>query len=231
MGEAAAEVDHLERDAALGEVPEDGGRGRQGTVPHARVALLRPHVERQAVGDETQAMGVFEHAARHVGRAAELAGQGPFGTRAVAQDAAEHLGAGSCTGDLLDLGLAVDGEERHAVGVGARDVALLLDGVAEGDAIRRRARCQHLLDLDHRGNVEAGAEPRQQIEDLGSRVGLHGIEHPRVGERLGEGGVVVAHDVEVEHHAGAVFGAAAKEVDDTVGHGGIPFGAARRRNC
>ena len=47
------------------------------------------------------------------------------------------LAAGRRAGDLLDLGLAVDREEAHAERVGARDVALLLDRVAEGDAVGR----------------------------------------------------------------------------------------------
>ena len=42
--------------------------------------------------------------------------------------------------DLLDLGLAVDREQAHAERIGARDVALLLDRVAEGDAVRARHR-------------------------------------------------------------------------------------------
>ena len=47
---------------------------------------------------------------------------------------------GGHAGDLLDLGLAVHREEADAQLEGARDVALLLDGVAIGDAVRRRRR-------------------------------------------------------------------------------------------
>ena len=114
--------------------------------------------------------------------------------------------------------------------MGSRDVALLLDGVAEGDPVGRGAGRQHLLDLDHGGGVEAGAETGQEVEHFRGRVRLHGVEHARVGEGLGEGGIIVAYHVEVEHQAGPVFAAVTEEIDDTVGHGGIPFGAVRRRN-
>jgi hypothetical protein len=45
------------------------------------------------------------------------------------------FGAGRGAGDLLDLGLAIDREQPHAEREGARDVALLLDRVAVGDAL------------------------------------------------------------------------------------------------
>ncbi len=168
---------------------------------------------------------MLEHALRHLRHAAEFARQRPLGAVAVAQDAAEHLGAGRGARDLLDLGLAIDREQADAERVGARDVPLLLDGVAERDAVGRGAGGEHLLDLDHGCRVEAGPEPGQEVEHLRIRVRLHGIEHARVGQRLGESGVVVAHDVEVDHEARAVFAASAEEVEDTIGHGGIPSGA------
>ena len=85
-------------------------------------------------------MGVLQHVRGHRGLAAELARQRPLRPDAVGEDAAEHLGAGRRAGDLLDLGLAVDREEAHAERIGARDVALLLDGVAVGDAVGRGSR-------------------------------------------------------------------------------------------
>ena len=170
----------------------------------------------------------FEHAARHLGHAAELARQRPFGTLASAQDAAEHLGPRRHAGDFLDLGFAIHREQADAEREGTRDVPLLLDGVAERDAVGRGAGGQHLLDLDHRGGVEAGAEPGQQVQHFRGRVGLHGIEHARVGERLGKGAVIVAHHVEVDHEARAVFATIAQELENTIGHGGIPSGAVSR---
>ena len=56
-----------------------------------RVALLRADVERHPVGLEPEPVGVLEHVDRHLGHAAELPRQRPFGAGAVAQDAAEHL--------------------------------------------------------------------------------------------------------------------------------------------
>ena len=48
------------------------------------------------------------------------------------------------------------------------------------------------------------AELGQQLEDLRRRIGLHRVEDLGVGQRLGEGEIVVAHDIEVDHEAGSV---------------------------
>ena len=157
-------------------------------------------------------VGVLQHVRGHRGLAAELARQRPLRPDAVGQDAAEHLRAGRRAGDLLDLGLAVDGVEPHAERIGARDVALLLDGVAEGDAVGRCASRQHHLDLGDRGGVEAGAERGQQRQHLRRRVRLHGVEHARVGQRLREGQVVLAHDVEVDDKARAFVAAVSRRL-------------------
>ena len=57
-----------------------------------------------------------------------------------------------------------------------------------------------------RGDIEARAEVGQELEHLRRRVGLHGVEHARVGQRLGEGLIVLADDVEVDDEAGPVVG-------------------------
>ena len=179
-------------------------------------------MERHAAGLEAELLGMVEHVDRHVRIAAELARQRPFGAGAAEQEAAEHLGAGGGAADLLHLGLAVDREQADAERVGARDVALLLDRVAEGDAVGRGAGREHHLDLGDRGGVEAGAERGEQRQQFGRRVRLHGIEHPAVRQRLGKGLIVVAHDVEVDDEAGAIvvarFAAAAQKVADALGH-------------
>ena len=67
-------------------------------------------------------------------------------------------------------------------------------------------------------------EPRrgEQVEDLGRRIRLDRVEHPRVRQRFGEAKIVVAHDVEVDDEARAVFAVAGEEFLDAVGHSGIP---------
>ena len=81
-------------------------------------------------------MRVLQHVGRHGGLAAELARERPFGADAIGQNAAEHARAGRRARDLLDLGVAVDRIEAHAERMGARDVSLLLDRIAEADAVR-----------------------------------------------------------------------------------------------
>ena len=200
--ETAAEVDHREVHAALAAFLEHGRRRREGTVPGMLVALLRADMERDAMRLQAELERVLEHVDRHGRLAAELARQRPFRADAVGEDAAEHPGAGRGAGDLFDLGLAVDRVEANAEREGAGDVTLLLDRVAIGDAVGRSARGQHHLDLGDRGGVEAGAEPGKQRQNLRRRVCLHRVEHAGVGQRLGEGIVVVADDVEVDDQAG-----------------------------
>ena len=48
--EAAAEIDHAQADAALGQRAEDRGRGGERTVPGVRVGLLRADMEGDAIG-------------------------------------------------------------------------------------------------------------------------------------------------------------------------------------
>ena len=167
-------------------------------------------------------MGMLEHVDRHGRLAAELARQRPFRPDAVGEDAAEHAAAGRGAGDLLDLGLAIDRVKAHAERVGARDVALLLDGVAEGDAVRCGAGREHHLDLGDRGGVEAGAQPREQRQHFRRRVGLHGVEYARVGQRLGEVEVVLADDVEIDDEARPVVLTVTQKIADARGHGRSP---------
>ena len=171
------------------------------------VTLLRTDMERHAVGLEAGPKRVLQDVHGHAGLAAELARQRPFGTGAIRQDAAEHLGTGRRAGDLVDLGLAIDREEADAERIGARDVTFLLDRVAERDAVGRGAGRQRHLDLLDRGGVEAGTKLCQEGKHLRRRVGLHGVEHARVGQRLGEGGVVVLDHVEVDDQDGALVDA------------------------
>ena len=133
-------------------------------------------------------------------------------------DAADHAAAGRGARHLLDLGLAVDREQRDAEPEGFGDLALFLDGVAVGDAVRRRAGGEHLVGLGQRGDVEAAAEIGQQLEDFRRRIGFDGVEHLGVRQHLGEVLIVLAHDVEIDDEAGSVIGAMLEKFADACGH-------------
>jgi hypothetical protein len=96
-----------------------------------------------------------------------------------------RLRAGRGARDLVDFLFAIDREQAHAELEGARDVALLLDRVAEGDALGRGAGIERQLDLGDGGRVEARAQRGQQAQDLRRRVGLHGVEDARVSGSAG----------------------------------------------
>ncbi len=190
-------------------------------------------MERQPMRLEAELMGVLQHVGGHRGLAAEFARQRPFRACAIGQDAAEDARTGGDAGNLLDLGLAIHGVEPDAEGMGARDVALLLDGVAIGDAVGGGAGGEHHLDLGDRGGIEAGAEPGQKRQHLRRRVCLHRVEHARVGQSLRKGRVIVPHHVEVDHEASLgvepAFAAVAQELTDARGHGALPHTARGRR--
>ena len=168
--------------------------------------------------DEPERFGAGEHVDGLRRHAAELAAERPFGAGAVGQDAAEDARARRGAGDLLHFLHAVDGEERDAQRMRARNVALLLDRVAVGDALRRGAGFEHHLDLRHRSGVEGGAEPGEQAQDLGRRIGLHRIEDAAVGKGAGEGVKIAAHHVEIDHEARAHGSSLVEERADAVRH-------------
>ncbi len=190
--------------------------------------LLRADVERNAVRDEPAPMREFEDVRRVIRLAAEFARERPFGARAVAMDAADHAAAGRRARDLLHLRLAVDREQAHAERVGGGDFALLLDRVAVGDAVGRAAGREHGLRLADRGHVEARAEIGEQLQDRRLRIGLHGIEHARVRQRLGESQIILADDVEIDDEAGSLVAALLQEFADACGHLRI---SPRHRPC
>ena len=108
---------------------------------------------------------------------------------------------------------------RMPSSIGARDVALLLDGVAEGDAVGRRAGIHRHLDFGNRRGVEGRAHRGEQAQDLRRRVCLHRVVDPGIGKRLLEGAEIVAHDVEVDDEAGAVRTSGGEEIEDALrGH-------------
>ncbi len=156
--ETAAHVDHLQVDALLGKLHEDALGIGESRIPGIDLGHLRTDMERDAVGCEAELMGVDENVDGHLRHAAELARQRPFGAFAIREHAAEHAGAGSGTGDLLDFLVAVDRKEADAERMRAGDVAFLLDRVAVGDAGSGRTGVERHFDFSDGGAIEVGAQ-------------------------------------------------------------------------
>ncbi len=133
-------------------------------------------------------------------------------------DAADDAAAGRGARHLLDLGLAIDREQGHAEPEGGGDLGLFLDGVAVGNAVGRGAGSEHVMGLGQRGDVEAAAEPGEELQDFRRRIGLHGVEHLGVRQRLGEVLVVLTDHVEVDDQARSVIGTILQEFADACGH-------------
>ena len=187
-------------------------------------------MERDAIGLQAKTLGEVQHVDSHLRIATEFARQRPLGAGAVVEDTAEHAGAGRGTRDLLHLCGAVDREQADAERMRPRDIALLLDGVAERDAVRGCAGIQRHLDFLHRRAVEARAHGGEQRQHFRRRVGLHRVEHAGVRQRLGEGLEVVTHDFEVDHETRlevlTFVAAGTEEFLDTFSHSTLPNGPA-----
>ena len=162
-------------------------------------------------------MRALEHIDRHFRIAAELARQRPFGAGAIGEDAAEHAGTGRRARHLLDFLDGVDGIERYAESEGARDIALLLDRVTEGDAVGRGPGGKRHLDFGHRRRVKARAETGEQRQDLRRRIGFHRIENAGSRHGAGEAKIVGAHDFEIDDEAGAFGSSGGEEVENASG--------------
>src|SRR5262249_33986608 len=173
----------------------------QRLVPLLEVGLLAADMEGDAVGIEPPLLGLAQQVLGHLGRTAELLAERPFGAAAIDQHAAEYARAGSGAGELVQFGFAVEGKQPPPPLVGPGDVLLLLDGVAEGNAVEGHAGGLHQLDLAAACGVELGTEPRQARQDLRRRVGLHGVEDMRRRQKLAHAPVVVLDHVEVDHQA------------------------------
>ena len=197
-GQPAPEVHQAELDPVGAKLrPEVGDEG-EGPVPRGRVELLGADVERHA-RREARGRGPSQQVDREVGGAPELAGERPGRTEPVAEDPAERRGTGRRLDELVELGLGVEREAADPQAVRLRDVALLLDGVAEAELVGRRSGSEALVDLADGRHVEARTLVHQQLQHVGVRVRLHGVEDRR--DRQGGGQLLVAlgDDVEVEH--------------------------------
>src|ERR1700691_2058900 len=77
--ESAAEIDHGERDAALGAGAEDRRGGRQRAVPGLDIVLLRADMERDAVRHQPALVRQLQNIGGIVRLTAEFSRQRPLG--------------------------------------------------------------------------------------------------------------------------------------------------------
>ena len=173
-------------------------------------------MERNAISIQAKRLGMAQHIHGHRRDTAELARQRPFGALAVGQHAAENARLWSSTCDLLHLFDAIDREETNAKIIGARDIALLLDRVAERDAIGRRTGIQCHLDFGDRRGVEGRAHRSKEAQDLRRRICFHRVVNPGIRQRLLEGAVIFAHDIEVDDQARPIRTSGGKEIENAL---------------
>src|SRR5690606_31917857 len=164
--ETAAHVDHAQMNASRCKLTKDIAGVSQRTIPGRQVGLLRTYVEGHAISIEAKVVGMTQHVYRHGRNAAELARQRPLGAFAIGQNAAEYLGAGGGTRNLLHFLDTIDRKEAHTQLERTGDITLLLDRVAIGNTIRRRTSVERHFDLSHRGGVEGRTQRNKQTQDF-----------------------------------------------------------------
>ena len=76
---------------------------------------------------------------------------------------------------------------------------LLLDGAAVGQAVRRHADAETLLDFINTGRVEFRSEAVQQAQDRRRGIGLYRIVDIRPGRGVAERKIVPLDNIEIDH--------------------------------
>ncbi len=180
-------------------------------------------MEGDAVGFKAEPVGVLKDVWCHFRVTAEFSGKRPFCSDPVTQDAAEDFGARCNAGDFFNFFDGVDREEPDAKRKGTCNVLLLLDRIAIGNAGGICPGCQNHFNFCRRCTVKGRPKAFQKVQDLRRRIGFHRVIDRGVRQRLGESFKVLAHNVQIDHNAWAIFVASSQEVADTLAHGEIPF--------
>src|SRR5581483_8876172 len=105
-----------------------------------------------------------------------------------------------------------------AGGIGERDVALLLDRVAEGQSLGRRAMVEAKPDFSRAGHVEIRALRREHLDDLWGRISLYRVIHAGAREIAAQEVVGRGHGVEIDDEAWRLGRAVGKETGDFLVH-------------
>ena len=201
--EASAEVDDGEVGAAGSDDGAQPGGRRQRLVPRRDVVLLASDVEADAHRVAVRDRPGEQPAGRHL-VAAELLTECPVGAGSAGGDPYQQRGAGCQVDQLVQLGVAVDGEPAYAAGVGVGDVDGLLHGVAVGDPRRIGVDGEDGVDLAGAGDVPASALVEERVEHRLGRVRLDRVVQVDAGQRGMQLPVGVAdrRQVDGEHRRG-----------------------------
>jgi len=168
-------TEQIEVEPAMGASAKDPSGVCYRRTPGLRIGLLRAHMKRHASRAQTELIRCDQEIGRHMGLAAEFARQRPFGTFVFDQQTAEDTRTRRATGQLLELRSAVKGVKADASGRRARNSALALDRIAEGEPLGRNIQAQAYVELTAARQIEIGAESRKGGDDVRGRVYLDRI--------------------------------------------------------
>ena len=150
----AAEIDHAQVHAGLGQVGEQHRHAADRRLVGARRGLLAADVKRQAIRVEPELAGAQHQLARALDRGAELARQRPVRALVLHQDAAIDPRPRRVRAPASPVPRRNRRRTSSPRLVRAADRRHLLDRVAEADRLRPRAGVQARLDLLDPGGVE-----------------------------------------------------------------------------
>ena len=176
-------------------------------------------MEGDAVGLEPEADRGLDELARQAGWQPNFFDSGQSAPRPSVRRRKQTLDPGGGVGDGVQVRDGIRSVEPDSALVEVRDILLLLDGVPIAHALRRDAQPDQLVELVAAGDIEAGAQVAEQLEDPVVGIGLHGVVDLREGQILPEFLVPGPDHVEIEDEAGRLL---------TRGEGLDPFEFLRR---
>lgn len=180
--EASADVEDLQVEIVGTSLLEDGVGVDDGLAEGRRVRGARSHMEAHADDVEAKLLGQGEEALGGVHGSTKLHAEAAQARRVVRHDAEEELGAREQLGDLVELISIVKGHLLDTNRLDIADVGVGLAGLGIDDVVGAGTEAKDLFNLSLGGAIKASAEGRKELEHLGVRVTLDGIEWLDAGE-------------------------------------------------
>jgi hypothetical protein len=182
--EASADVKGLQVEIVGTSLLEDGVGVDDGLAKGSRVRGARSHMEAHADHVESKLLGQGEEALSGVHGSTKLHAKAAQAGRIVRHDTEEELGAREQLGDLVELISIVKCHLLDTNRLDIADIGVGLAGLGIDDVVGADTEAKDLFNLSLGGAIKASAESRKELEHLGVRVTLDGIEWLDAGEVL-----------------------------------------------
>lgn len=161
---------------------EDGVGVDDGLVEGSRVRGAGSHVEAHADHVESKLFGQGKETLGGVHGSTKLHAEAAQTGRIVRHDTEEELSAWEKLGNLMELIGIVKGHLLDTNRLDVADIGVGLAGLGIDDVVGAGTKAKDLFNLSLGGAIKASAESGKELEHLGVRVALDGIEWLDAGE-------------------------------------------------